>query len=256
MNVKLHTPKTLKAGSGMSSMKQFLLSLLATTVSIALTFGTAAVVDYYKKKAAKKEMVMMVISDFDKTIDNVMKADTALREACRLELELANHPEEYNSKRYSFPSLWSSVIEMEFPETTQKVFSSSIETFNTIGNANFVNEVSTFYINRDKYKTYVIEQLKNDVTNNNTLSSLKSLLNISFPEYVLVNWTMLQELKDSRDKCMQIMHVSEEDLQAFSKQQQVSSTKDPEAIAERQKMIDEFSTTLTKIEEAKDKIKD
>ena len=256
MNVKLHTPKTLKAGSGMSSMKQFLLSLLATTVSIALTFGTAAVVDYYKKKAAKKEMVMMVISDFDKTIDNVMKADTALREACRLELELANHPEEYNSKRFLFPSLWSSVIEMEFPETTQKVFSSSIETFNTIGNANFVNEVSTFYINRDKYKTYVIEQLKNDVTNNNTLSSLKSLLNISFPEYVLVNWTMLQELKDSRDKCMQIMHVSEEDLQAFSKQQQVSTTKDPEAIAERQKMIDEFSTTLTKIEEAMDKIKD
>ena len=256
MNVKLHTPKTLKAGSGMSSMKQFLLSLLATTVSIALTFGTAAVVDYYKKKAAKKEMVMMVISDFDKTIDNVMKADTALREACRLELEFANHPEEYNSKRFSLPSLWSSVIEMEFPETTQKVFSSSIETFNTIGNANFVNEVSSFYINRDKYKTYVIEQLKNDVTNNNTLSSLKSLLNISFPEYVLVNWTMLQELKDSRDKCMQIMHVSEEDLQAFSKQQQVSSTKDPEAIAERQKMIDEFSTTLTKIEEAMDKIKD
>lgn len=61
---------------------------------------------------------MMVISDFDKTIDNVMKADTALREACRLELELANHPEEYNSKRFSLPSLWSSVIEMEFPETT------------------------------------------------------------------------------------------------------------------------------------------
>lgn len=256
MNVKLHTPKTLKAGSGMSSMKQFLLSLLATTVSIALTFGTAAVVDYYKKKAAKKEMVMMVISDFDKTIDNVMKADTALREACRLELELANHPEEYNSKRFSLPSLWSSVIEMEFPETTQKVFSSSIETFNTIGNANFVNEVSSFYINRDKYKTYVIEQLKDDVLNSDILVSLKSLLNISFPEYVLVNWTLLQELKDSRDKCMQIMHVSEEDLQAFSKQQQVSTTKDPEAIAEHQKMIDEFSTTLTKIEEAKDKIKD
>lgn len=256
MNVKLHTPKTLKAGSGMSSMKQFLLSLLATTVSIALTFGTAAVVDYYKKKTAKKEMVMMVISDFDKTIDNVMKADTALREACRLELEFANHPEEYNSKRFSLPSLWSSVIEMEFPETTQKVFSSSIETFNTIGNANFVNEVSSFYINRDKYKTYVIEQLKNDVTNNNTLSSLKSLLNISFPEYVLVNWTMLQELKDSRDKCMQIMHVSEEDLQAFSKQQQVSTTKKPEAIAEHQKMFDEFTTATQKIEEAKDKIKD
>ena len=41
MNIKLHTPKTLKNGSGMGSMKQFMLSLLATTVSIVLTFGTA-----------------------------------------------------------------------------------------------------------------------------------------------------------------------------------------------------------------------
>ncbi len=41
MNIKLHTPNSLKAGSGMSTMKQFLLALLATTVSIVLTFGTA-----------------------------------------------------------------------------------------------------------------------------------------------------------------------------------------------------------------------
>ena len=59
MNVKLHTPKTLKAGSGMTSTKQFLLSLIATTVSIVLTFGTAAVVDHHKKQAAKKEMVIL-----------------------------------------------------------------------------------------------------------------------------------------------------------------------------------------------------
>ena len=50
MNIKLHTPKSLKTGSGMSSMKQFMLSLLATTVSIALTFGTAAIIDYNKNK--------------------------------------------------------------------------------------------------------------------------------------------------------------------------------------------------------------
>ena len=42
MNIKLHTPKSLKTGSGMASMKQFLLSIVATSISIALTFGTAA----------------------------------------------------------------------------------------------------------------------------------------------------------------------------------------------------------------------
>ena len=58
MNIKLHTPKSLKNGSGMSSLKQFLLSLFATTVSIALTFGTAAVIDYHKQQKAKREIVM------------------------------------------------------------------------------------------------------------------------------------------------------------------------------------------------------
>ena len=78
MNVKLHTPKSMKMGSGLSSAKQFFLSLLATTISIVLTFGTAGIIDHHKKVSAKKEMVMMVLNDFDKTIDVVQKADTSL----------------------------------------------------------------------------------------------------------------------------------------------------------------------------------
>lgn len=43
MNVKLHTPKSLKMGSGMATIKQLMLSIVATSISIALTFGTAAI---------------------------------------------------------------------------------------------------------------------------------------------------------------------------------------------------------------------
>lgn len=82
MNIKLLTPKTLKTGSGMSSAKQFLLSLIATSVSIILTFGTAAIIDHNKKQTAKKEMVMMIISDIDNSIQLVEKVDTALH-LCR-----------------------------------------------------------------------------------------------------------------------------------------------------------------------------
>ncbi len=42
-----------------SGTKQFLLTLLATTFSIILTFGTSAIIDRRHKSAAKKEMVMM-----------------------------------------------------------------------------------------------------------------------------------------------------------------------------------------------------
>ena len=80
MNIKLHTPKSLKAGSGMSSMKQFLLSLLATTVSIALTFGTAAIVDNNKKQKEKREIVMMVMYDLHNSLKSVEKADSNLHQ--------------------------------------------------------------------------------------------------------------------------------------------------------------------------------
>ena len=43
--------------------KHFLLSLLATTISIALTFGTAAVIDHNKEQNEKREIVMMVMFD-------------------------------------------------------------------------------------------------------------------------------------------------------------------------------------------------
>ena len=116
MNVKLHTPNSLRTGSGLSSAKQFVLSLVATTISIVLTFGTAAVIDNHKKNAAKKEMVMMIISDFDKTIEQVMIADTAFRTASRLQQELAIHPERYDSQFSRFlPAL--TMIERDFPET-------------------------------------------------------------------------------------------------------------------------------------------
>ena len=77
MNIKLHTPKTLKAGSGMASLKQFLLSLFATSVSIALTFGTAAIIDYHAKQKSKREIVMMVTYDMYNSLKSIEKADNA-----------------------------------------------------------------------------------------------------------------------------------------------------------------------------------
>ena len=256
MNVKLHTPKTLRAGSGLSSVKQFFLSLLATTISIVLTFGTAAVLDHYKKKAAKKEMVMMVISDFDKTINNVMKADTTLREASRLELQLAKHPEYFDSLRFNIARTLAWCLNMEFPETTEKVFSSSIETFNTIGNANFVNDVSSFYIYRDKYKKEVLDHLKNDIEDKESLLSIKALLDVSLPEYSYMNRAMLQTLKGIRDKCMLMMDLSEEELQAFSEQQRLSDYTEPEDATLNQEEVDIFTEGMKVIEQAKKKLSD
>ncbi len=252
MNVKLHTPKTLKAGSGLTSVKQFLLSIVATSISIALTFGTAAVIDHHKKQQAKKEMVMMVINDFDKTIEILQKADTAFREASRAEQEVAIYPEKFDQLLNTFiPTV--QLCQESFPETIEKIFSTSIETFNTIGDVNFVNEVSSFYLNRQRYKSTVLDRFREDIEEKGIMS-LKTLLEVNFPEYAYLNWAFLQEMKDTRDKCMLMMNVSEKDMIKFSEHQtsyKVNSTGDSLNL----EMLEEFQKAETLLFEAQEKLK-
>ena len=253
MNVKLHTPKTLKTGSGLSSAKQFLMALLATTISIVLTFGTAAVIDHYKKEAAKKQMVMMVINDIDKTIELYEKVDTGLLECRRLQQDVAIHPEHFDSLRYKF-ALAMTWITDEYPETTENIFSTSIETFNTIGDVNFVNEVSLFYMSRRKYKEMIIDELKETWTGNEVMQSLKTLFDIDFPEYVYMNEVYLEDLKDTRSRCMQMMNVSEEDMITFNKQQ-TSKEGNSKNVALIEKMTKEYQSYHEVLEQAKEKLK-
>lgn len=256
MNVKLHTPSTLKAGSGLSSFKQFLLSIVATTISIVLTFGTAAILDHNKKESAKKEMVMMVISDFDQTIEILQKADTVLRKASSAELDLTTHPEHFDSLQSGFIEVVSFIIhDQVFPETTEKIFTTSIETFNTIGNVNFVNEASSFYITRSKYRDLVQQWIKNDIEGQGALVSVKSLFNINFPEYVYLNWSFMGEMKEIRDRCMLMMNVSEKDLKEFS-QQQTNKSINPEKAAQKQKMQDEMMEATMRIMQASENLKE
>lgn len=253
MNVKLHTPKTLKEGSGLSSAKQFLLSLIATTVSIILTFGTAAIIDHHKKEAAKKEMVMMVINDYDKTIAILEKADSSLRLTSSMQQELAIHPERFDSLRSRLPMTLTWLFD-DYTETTEKIFTTSIETFNTIGDVNFVNEVSSFYMVRRKYKEEVLDKLMEDVKGQKIMQSLESLMNVAFPEYVYENWVFLKDMKASRDRCMQMMNLSEEDITKFSKQHENASV-DTEDEGLNSKMLKEFDSCNAVIEKAKQKLK-
>ena len=253
MNIKLHTPTTLKSGSGMKSFKQFLLSILATTVSIVLTFGTAAIIDYHKKKAAKKEMTMMIISDCDKTIELVEKVDSSLLECRGLQNEIATHPETFDELHFGFAGKMAWVMD-EFPETTEKIFSTSIETFNIINDVNFVNEVSSFYLERRQYQKIIMEELKNRWINNNIIQSLDSLLNFDFPEYVYMNRAFLVDFRATRDRCMQMMDVSESELAAFNKKRS-QKVRDEKTKAQHDNAMEEYMKYEETLGQAKEKLK-
>lgn len=254
MNIKLHTPTTLKAGSGMSSARQFMLSLIATTVSIILTFGTAALIDYYKKQASKKEMVMMVISDFDNTISFLERVDSSLIECRRLQHEVALHPECFDSLKYSFP-IAMSWMSSNYLETTEKIFSTSIETFSTIGDVNFVNDVSSFYLTRQQIKEMILDEIRKEVEALNHIKSLSTLLSIDFPDYVLGIEPSIECLREIRNNCMLRMNISEKDLSKFNeKNKYVNASKDNDTNGG--KLMQEYIDYDEVLNQAREKLKD
>ncbi len=150
-----------------------MLSLLATSVSIILTFGTAAIIDHNKK--------------------------------------------------------------------------------HTIGDVNFVNEVSSFYMSRNNYKKMLLGELKEEWTGKDVMQSFEQLLDINYPEYVYLNHSWLREMKRQRDMCMQMMKVSEKDLAEFSKQHTKTDNQEEDTIAD--KVNDEFMSYSTVLEQAREKLK-
>ena len=204
-----------------SNTKQFLLTLLATTFSIILTFGTSAIIDRRHKEAAKKEMVMMIIYDFDKTIEQLEDASLAFQKAKRNQQELAFHPEYFDSLRFQLTDALM-VVQMEFSETTENIFSSNIETFNTLGNVNFVHEVSSFYSMRHKYEEDLLVGYKKEMTESGLMNSVGKLLKFDFPNYYFTNQVYLKSLKSTRDLCMKMMKVSEDEMKEFSNQRVVN----------------------------------
>ncbi len=252
MNIKLHTPKSLKAGSGMSSIKQFLLSLLATTISIVLTFGTAAIIDNQKKQKEKREIVMMVMYDMDNSMKAVEEADSMIKLSMQLQLQLAENPVRFDTIRFHMARL---IPMLKYTETTERIFSSSIETINTVGNVLFTENVAEFYQNRQLYKTTICDSITTVVLRDSPYATSKGILDFSFFEYALLSRDYLMIMRHLYAQCIQMMDVSEEEIEAYRKERErmeqgVSDDNDGKFTPE-----DEVIQLQRKIEDAKVKLK-
>ncbi len=91
------------------------MSLLATTVSIALTFGTAAIIDHNKKKEEKREIVMMVVYDMYNSLEMIEQADSNIHKAMLYQRQIAADTSLFDKLRFYFIHL---VPQTNYTETT------------------------------------------------------------------------------------------------------------------------------------------
>ena len=84
------------------------------------------------------------------------------------------------------------------------------------------------------------------------MTSLEGLFSLDFPQYAYINWSSLDEMQSRRDRCMQMMGVSEEDMKSFT-ERLVREKVSPEREALGNKMQEEWENAEAVIMQAQEK---
>ena len=199
----------------MSAAKKFLTTLLATTISIVLTFGTTAIIDRRKKKVEKRELVMMILYDMRESLNEIGQCVKDVKEFCDLQVDLVAHPDRFSD---DYALLYTYIPMLRYTTTTENIFKSNIETMNTIGNILFVETVSSFYDTRNKFKTDVAEEfIRDEFGFSKTYESLSAF---NAPSFTLIGETYYQLMRRDYEESKLMMKVSEDDLDVFSRQRE------------------------------------
>lgn len=197
----------------MSAVKKFLTTLLATTVSIILTFGTTAIIDRRKKSVEKRELVIMIMYDLRESLEEVGRCENDLKALCDLQVDLVAHPDQFSDNHIQ---VLSHIPVLTYTTTAENIFKSNIETMNTIGNILFVEAVSSFYDARNKFKTEVVDALTQKV--DSSLLDYEGLYAFNAPAFTFDGETYYQLMRCNYEECKLMMKVSEEELEVFSQE--------------------------------------
>lgn len=196
-----------------ATWKDFLLSLLATTISIVLTFGITAIINHKNERKEKRELVMMVMYDMSNSLQEIESVNSNLRESFDLQIQIAEDTSLFDYTTYL--QLFSMVPMLNYNETVEHIFSSSIESINTIGNVLFVENVSEFYNLRRLYQTMICDSSKYG-----SFETLESVLDNDYSQFIFPSEMLYQRMKRSFVQCQQMMDISDEEIETYRKQRE------------------------------------
>lgn len=224
----------------LSAFNEFLMMLAATTVSIALTFGTSAIIDHKKSKAEKREMVMMIMYDMRESLKDLEQCESEINAFFDTQVEAVAHPREFG--KY-YPQLALHIPILEYTTTTENIFKSNIETIQTIGDILFVETVSSFYDLRGRFKNEVIQDFYNG--SRKAVAGYNELRDFDSDIYPFSCAAYIHTMKGDFEQCKLMMKVTDKDLDVFSvhKQEILDATRGKdtydsgEALRERQSRI-------------------
>ena len=152
MNVKFKMPKFGRNMTGTGWLKELLMTFLGTTISIVLTFGTAQYLEDRQTEQTRRMMAMTIINDIDQSIEVVKKRKNAEEKghetACYV-IENIDRLESISEDTLmtfvNYVTYASFDSDMEFKTMSENIFNSSQDTWRTLNDRKFLNNVQEFY---------------------------------------------------------------------------------------------------------------
>lgn len=136
---------------------QFLISVLGTSIGVGLTFAVGHMMETKKKEQAQRMTAMMVIHDIDESINTVKEMKDNMEMMYNATVYAKNHidnlsevPNDTISMSVGF--LLEDDQEFRFDKSKEKIFHSSPDTWQNLGNMKFIDNVQSFYFDRQAFQ--------------------------------------------------------------------------------------------------------
>ena len=160
MNVKFKMPNLKRKLTGKSMAREIFMTVVGTSISIVLTFGTAYIIESCQHRAAGRQAAMMVILDMEESIEQMQQMAKMEEKSYNVARYVMDHYEDLDSLPsdtvftafcYFMPE---NAINIDFDESKEKIFHSSQDSWKNINNAQFISQVQAFYHSRHNVKDF------------------------------------------------------------------------------------------------------
>ena len=169
-----------------------------------------------------------------------------------LQFQVAEDPSLFKEK---YLEIVTNLPTIEYTETIERIFSSNIETINTVGNVFFTEKVAEFYNLRRYYKQYVSDSVYSRVLRQNVLSTLEDLLEYNYFTDAIMSNSLMWDMRRMYGLCQQMMNVTDEEIDAYIKKRETIEEGMVDIQESKLSAMEELNELSTKINTAKKKLK-
>ena len=151
--------KEEKKKSNKSWWMQFLISVMGTAIGVGLTFAVSHRIENRKKEQAQRLTAMMVIHDIDESVKSLKTLKENMETQYNVVLFVMERLDQLDSVPFDtlnkvIEFITSDDQDFRFDMSKEKIFHSSPETWQNLGSMKFIDNVQSFYFERQSFQDW------------------------------------------------------------------------------------------------------